>query len=181
MHLFLGITSDYKFKTKMKAKFLYVAIMMMAISSVSCGGDDDDDEISSSVSDSAASQFIGTWYTTNTKGYPTVYQFWEDGCAYIYQPSSTSNYSSSTANNLGSGHAADEDHSDNYKWTYDSSTGVLATTITTKSPLGPNSGDYGSTFYVTAYGDGFWSGYIQSGDDVYSYTFTQLTSNLYNP
>ena len=157
--------------------------MLFLLTFSACGGDDDDDEeISSSVSDSAASQFIGTWHTTNTKGYPTVYQFWEDGCAYIYQPSSTSSYSSSSANNLGSGHATDEDHSDNYKWTYDSSTGVLATTITTKSPVGPTSGsDYGSTFTVTAIGDGFWSGYIQKGDDVYSYTFTQLTSNLYNP
>lgn len=167
----------------MKARFLYAAIMMLSVSFVSCGGDDDDEEISSSVSNSEASQFVGTWYTENTKGFPTVYQFWEDGCAYIYQPSSTSNYNSSNTVNLGSGHADDEDHTDNYKWTYDSSTKTLATTITNKSPLGPSSssGYYGSTFTVTSYGDGFWSGYIQSGDDVYSYTFTRVTTNLYNP
>ena len=155
-----------------------LSLILCLCSFTACGGEDDEDAVDSSVTDTEASKFIGTWLTSNSKGYETAYQFWSDGCAYIVQ---ASNLSSSDLKNLGSGHSEDEDHSDNYKWTYDSSTSTLATTITDKSPVGNYSSSLGSTFTVTAIGDGFWSGYIQNGEDVYSFTFTQVTSNLYNP
>ena len=106
----------------MKAKFLYAAIMMMAISSVSCGSDDDDENIPSSSEDEVVSTspednladeakaFVGYWQNQIDKGYDFL--FLGDGVckAHLYSE--------------GPGEAGTTGY-----WAYNTDTGILATTI----------------------------------------------------
>ena len=156
----------------MKQILFFISLAFACVVSLSsCGGSDD--EIASDVDSAESDMFVGTWITINNKGTAYyMYQFWSDGC--VVFDYTTDSFSTNEKKEFGSEHSSE--HS-SYSWTFDSSTSTLSTTI----PRSPISSNVYSSFEILTYSDDFWTGKQQKGDSEYTYTFTRVTNNEYNP